>query len=452
MRAADRRDEIAGLIRRGVWRPPNTFELDPREKNPGCHEFASGWLKRYRRTVDASTAGTAEYLLSHHLLPFLHTYRLDEIDYAVLSAYVAHKLERNEEIETARKARVTLRDGAGRPRRVLSPRTINMTLDVIAQIFKDAVKRGVLQGNPASDRDLRLKVTQRKGNFLEADELMAVIDAASGIDQPVSRETLARAELTRRMRRDSKTWKQIGAELGVSDSTAIWLAGRYRKDGHASPRRAILAMLGCAGLRNSEVCDLNLGDLDFAHGVVHVRDAKTEAGIRQVNMTPWLHDELLAYRATRAAAGLEEPAFPTRSGARRDRRNINRLVIAPAVRASNALRAERRDPPLPGSITAHTFRRTFITLMLEAGAPVPYVQAQVGHEDPTTTLAIYAQVLKRRDRRRHGEAFDSLMADAVPSAASIIMDDKPRREGPDTLDMPALSVGFGHRNEQDLNL
>jgi len=30
-------------------------------------------------------------------------------------------------------------------------------------------------------------------------------------------------------------------------------------------------------------------------------------------------------------------------------------------------------------------------------------------------MEIYAQVLKRRDRRRHGEAFDALMADAVPS-------------------------------------
>ena len=73
VRAADRRDEIASLIRRGAWRPPNTFELDPREKNPGFHEFASDWLKRYQRTVDASTADTAEYMLGHHLLPFLHT-------------------------------------------------------------------------------------------------------------------------------------------------------------------------------------------------------------------------------------------------------------------------------------------------------------------------------------------------------------------------------------------
>jgi len=327
VRAADRRDEITALIRRGAWRPPNTFELDPREKNPGFHEFASDWLKRYRRTVDGSTADTAEYMLSHHLLPFLHTYRLDEIDYAVLSAYVADKLERNEEVEAARNAGVTLRNAQGQARRLLSPITINMSLDLAARILKDAVKRGLLSNNSASDRELRLHVTQRKGNFLEADELLALIDAASGIDEPVSNETLARAELTRRMRRDNRTWKQIAAELGVAESTAIWLAGRHRKDGHASPRRAILATLGCAGLRNSEVCELNLGDLDFAHAVIHVRDAKTEAGVRQVNMTPWLHDELLVYRAARADAQLDEPAFPTRTGARRANGQILVMMV-----------------------------------------------------------------------------------------------------------------------------
>jgi Phage integrase family len=99
-------------------------------------------------------------------------------------------------------------------------------------------------------------------------------------------------------------------------------------------------------------------------------------------------------------------------------------------------------------ITAQTFRRTFITLMLEAGAPVPYVQGQVGHEDPTTTLEIYAQVLKRRDRRRHGEAFDALMADAVPSAASIMMrTDSDRSEDLDALDLPTVSEGSGPRKQ-----
>ena len=94
---------------------------------------------------------------------------------------------------------------------------------------------------------------------------------------------------------------------------------------------------------------------------------------------------------------------------------------------------------MPERVTPHTFRRTFITLMLEAGAPVPYVQGQVGHEDATTTLNIYAQVLKRRDRRRHGEAFDALMTGAVPSSTGVIMP-------ADSDQIPVVPDGSGHRN------
>ena len=38
--------------------------------------------------------------------------------------------------------------------------------------------------------------------------------------------------------------------------------------------------------------------------------------------------------------------------------------------------------------------------MLAAGFDVPYVRAQVGHTDPTMTLAIYAHVIERPDRDR----------------------------------------------------
>jgi len=445
VRAADRRDEIAGLIRRGVWRPPNTFELDPREKNPGFHEFATDWLKRFRRTVKPRTAETAEYLLTHHALPFLRDYRLDEIDYSVLSALVTRRLERNDEIAAARAAGVTLRARGGQPRRTVGPRTINMTLDVISRVLGEAVKRGILQSNPAADPQLRLAVTHRRGNFLEADELLTLIEAAARLDSRVSPNTIARAERARAMRAEGRQWKEVAKALGVAPTTAIWLAGREPDDKQPSARGALLATLGCAGLRNSETCVLDLGDLDLAHGVINVRDAKTEAGIRKVYMTPWLRDELLAYRATRPDAPLEAPVFPTRSGSQRNKNNVNRRVLSPAVRAANKLRRERAAPPLPERITPHTLRRTYITLMLEAGAPVPYVQGQVGHEDASTTLNIYAQVLKRRDRQHHGEAFDALMAGAVPSG------------GPFTLasrwdSMPSVSPGSGHSNAGTGNL
>jgi hypothetical protein len=61
------------------------------------------------------------------------------------------------------------------------------------------------------------------------------------------------------------------------------------------------------------------------------------------------------------------------------------------------------------AVTAHTFRRTFVTLMLEAGAPLTYVQDQVGHEDTKTTQEIYARVLRRQQRAKVGAAFNELM-------------------------------------------
>ena len=64
-------------------------------------------------------------MLSRHVLPFLHPYRLSEIDYARLATYIEQKLKRNAEIARAAEVGVTLRDAAGRPRRPLSPRTIN---------------------------------------------------------------------------------------------------------------------------------------------------------------------------------------------------------------------------------------------------------------------------------------------------------------------------------------
>jgi hypothetical protein len=56
--------------------------------------------------------------------------------------------------------------------------------------------------------------------------------------------------------------------------------------------------------------------------------------------------------------------------------------------------------------------RTCISLMLEAGAPPPYVMDQVGRADSKTTLEIYAQVQKRISRQNVHAAFDRLLTAA----------------------------------------
>jgi integrase len=119
-----------------------------------------------------------------------------------------------------------------------------------------------------------------------------------------------------------------------------------------------------------------------------------------------LLDELLAWRASLTDPAPDSPFFPTRTGSRRTKDNIHARVLKPAIRRAN----ERRGlPPLPKSVTAHTLRRTYISMMFAAGAEIPYVMAQVGHHDSKVTLEIYAQVLKRRDRSQIGRAFDRLL-------------------------------------------
>ena len=79
----------------------------------------------------------------------------------------------------------------------------------------------------------------------------------------------------------------------------------------------------------------------------------------------------------------------------------------PAVNRVNEIRFERGIAPLP-KITPHALRCTYISLMLEAGAPLPYVMDQVGHADSKTTLEVYAQVQKRISRKNLHAAFDRL--------------------------------------------
>ena len=323
----------------------------------------------------------------------------------------------------AKEAGLTLHDRRGQPRRALGPRTINMSLDVISRVLKEAVKRGILHSNPAADRQLRLKVTQRKGNFLEADELLAVIEAAAVIDDPVSRQTMARGDLVRRMRGDGRAWKEIAAEVGVAPSTAIWLAGRYRNEGKPSARRAILATLGCAGPRNSEVCALNVADLDFAHGVIHVRDSKTEAGIRQVNMTPWLRDELLAYRATRPNAESTDPAFPTQTGARRDKDNVKPSSNCTCRPSGRCATREAREPTAAGA------------------GDRPHVQANVHHSNARGRSPRPVCASAGRPRGRHNDIEDLR---AGPEAARP----EAPRPGLRCVDDRRCSVGAVHHDAE----
>jgi integrase len=271
-----------------------------------------------------------------------------------------------------------VRDKRGQRRVALSNESINKTLVLLANILDAAVEYELLSSNPARGKRRRLRAARPARRFLEADELGEVLVAAVELD-------------------------------------------RAARSDHRIGRRPMIAVMAKSGLRVSEVCQLRWRSVDLHHKRLVVEQSKTDAGVREVDLSLDLLDELLAWRAESSPDGVDEFVFPTASGRPRDKDSIRERVLAPVIRRVNEVRAERGLQSLP-KVTPHALRRTYISLMLEAGAPLPYVMDQVGHLDSKTTLEIYAQVQKRISRTKVHLAFDELLANAVDARSTPTAD------------------------------
>jgi integrase len=171
-------------------------------------------------------------------------------------------------------------------------------------------------------------------------------------------------------------------------------------------------------LRISELIALYWRDVDLAAGRLRVRQSKTDAGVRYVDLLPVLRDELDALKAARNPKPTE-PVFPSAVGTRLDRNRVLKRVLGRpkaivdgeerkgkgAVALANEQLEAEGLTTLPDGLTLHALRRTFGSLLIAIGKDPAYVMAQMGHTSPTMTLGLYAQVMNvaeaDRDRLRH---------------------------------------------------
>src|SRR5689334_4315534 len=116
--------------------------------------------------------------------------------------------------------------------------------------------------------------------------------------------------------------------------------------------------------------DLRVGQLDLARGRFKLADAKTEAGVREVEVTLFLRDELLTHlmdrRSRRLPHSPSDHLFGTVTGKRRDPDRFRDRILARAVSRANSNRATSGLPPLP-PITPHSLRRTWATFCAMIG-------------------------------------------------------------------------------------
>jgi len=362
--------ELRGIladVERGKWEAPETVEAPAEPVTvPTFHQYADQWWARAQLQLAAKTRTDYTWRLEVHLLPYFGEMRLDAITIDGVDAYVASKLAEGERIRAAADAGKPMRedftDSLGRkrsrPLQPLSPRSINMTVTLLAAVLESALERDLIGRNPAKGKKRRVPQRKPSRSYLEsAAQIEALLDAAGEMDKEATQE---RAHLE---------------------------------------RRAILATMVFAGLRISELCSLRWRDVDLAGGWLKVGEAKTDAGTRKIKMQGALRDELLAARSRRTI-GQDDYVFPTRTGKRQYESKVRTATLGGAVKRANANLAKLGLPPLPEHLTPHSLRRTFASVRYALGATPPVVMAEMGHTSPSLALAVYTQAMARDEAER----------------------------------------------------
>ena len=351
-------------VERGIWQPPAPELERSSAEVPTFHEFASEWFEGISPELRERTRVDYRWRLSSHLLPHFADHRLSAITVEEVDRYRRAKVRESKEIESARQKQLALpKAKRTRTPRPLSNGSINKTIRLLAAILEQAVEYGYLDRNPARGRKRLLKESKPSRSYLQPEQVAALLSAAGELDAE-SRNGIHR-------------------------------------------RRALLATLALAGLRISEALDLRWRDVGLDGRRLQVASSKTDAGIREVDLTPALRDLLAEHRAESSFTKPTDFVFGTREGHRDNPSNVRNRLLATAVeRANERLQDEGREPI--GAVTPHSLRRTFISLLLAAGADVPYVMAQAGHNDPKMTLGLYAKVIA--SKTDHGAALDDIVA------------------------------------------
>jgi len=209
-------------------------------------------------------------------------------------------------------------------------RTILTTLGAVKLLFSVLCQSGKILTNPARDIRLKLKGESDEKAIFTMDEIVRFLEGLD-IDQP----------------------------LGFRD-------------------RTMFELMYSSGLRSGEVAALKMNDIDFNERIIRIRDGKFSKD-RFVPVSEVAMMFLKSYTRRRSP---EAPVFISSNGGHLQGSSINRRL---AVYFSGT-EFERRG------LSAHSFRHSCATHLLENGADLRYVQELLGHESIETTVIYTHQV------------------------------------------------------------
>ena len=143
-----------------------------------------------------------------------------------------------------------------------------------------------------------------------------------------------------------------------------------------SRARAILLIGIGSGLRCSEICSLNLSDIDFQNGILNVREGKGRKS-RQIYLAADIIQSLRDW-----SLFLKEKESPLFCKIDKSGR-ISNTRLSPS--GLDYLLSALQQLAGIDKFTPHDLRRTFITQLLENGIDLNTVRQLAGHSDISTT-------------------------------------------------------------------
>ena len=186
--------------------------------------------------------------------------------------------------------------------------------------------------------------------------------------------------------------------------------------------RAILEVLYSTGIRRLELCRLDLGDIDFDHGLLRVEQGKGKKD-RYVPIgeraLAWVERYLQETRPKLCPSLNETSLFLNNFGARMNEGRLSSHVHDIIFKAQIGKEG-----------SCHLFRHTFATVLLENGCDVRYVQEMLGHASLESTQ-IYTHVSIKSLKEAHERCHPArIMANAIsaPVQASATAQEAPQRD------------------------
>ena len=178
-----------------------------------------------------------------------------------------------------------------------------------------------------------------------------------------------------------KSSKKLPEVLSITDIENM--INFYKHETYLDSRnRTVIDVLYSTGCRVSELCDINISDIDLDEKYLKLKGKGSKQRI--VPIGSMLYKNLLQYLNVRETflQNRVEPLFLSKSKNKLDRTAVFRIIKKTAKNIS-----------LQTDVHPHTLRHSAATHMLEGGCDLRTVQEFLGHSSVSTTQ-IYTKVTK----------------------------------------------------------